>query len=249
MKVVYHFVVAIALCIQFLFCTEVFAQSSSSIIITGQAIDAITHRGVKPLQIINKRNIQRFYGDSTGNFVIQVSKNDTLYFVAKGYATVLRCYKDSASKNIFILHLRMYRISVELPEVIVQSNRDFGEVHEQAQKLGYDKKDYMVHGYQIIQSPFTYLYQLLSTREKDKRGYALLMNEGKKKELVSELVTNYVSLDILNLDPSQIHDFVEYIEVPENFLKTTNEYDFIRFLQRQVDIFHQRRLPATPEKR
>ena len=206
----------------------------------------MTHHPVKPLQVINTRNLQRFYGDSVGTFIIQCGKGDTLYVVSKGYATISLCYKDSAVKKIYTLSLRMYKISVVLPEVTVRSNRDFGEVHHEAQKLGYNKNDYMVHGYQIIQSPFTYLYELFSTREKDKRGYAQLMNQGRKNDLVKELVNNYISLGILNLDPSEVSDFVDFAEVPEDFLKTTNEYDFVRYLQWQENLFHHRKLPAVP---
>lgn len=230
-----------------LFCFSSLAQKKSSpVIITGRALDALTHRAVKPLQIINTKNIQRFYGDSLGNFIIQAGKDDTLYFIARGYATISLCYKDSFFKEIYVLNLNMYKFSVSLPEVTVQSNRDFSKVHEEAKKLGYNEKDYMVHGYQIIQSPFTYLYQLFSTREKDKRGYAQLVNEGRKKEMVTELVNNYVSLEILDLDHSQVHDFVEFAVVPEDFLKNTNEYNFIRFLQYQVRLFHNRKLPPPP---
>jgi len=223
-------------------------NNSSSIIITGQAIDGLSRKPIKPLQIVNTKTIQRFYGDSSGNFIVQASKSDTLYVVSKGYATLSLCYKDSPLQKIYTLDLRMYRISVELPEVTVQTNRDFTEVHHEAQKLGYNKNDYMLHGYQIIQSPFTYLYQLFSTREKDKRGYAQLMNEGRKNELVKELVNNYISLDILDLELSEVNDFVDFAEVPEDFLKTTNEYDFIRYLQMRVKLFHQRKLPAMPQQ-
>ncbi len=235
----------------FLLASHIFLSSSfaqtNSIIIAGQALDGLSHKPIKPLQIINTRNIQRFYGDSSGNFIVQVSKSDTLYVVSRGYATISLCYKDSPLKKIYTLALKMYKITFELPEVTVQSNRDFSEVHKQAQKLGYNEKDYMVHGYQIIQSPFTYLYQLLSTREKDKRGYAQLMNAARKNELVKELVNNYILLDILNLDPSEVNDFVDFAEVPEDFLKTTNEYEFIRYLQWRVISFHRRILPAVPQ--
>ena len=106
----------------------------------------------------------------------------------------------------------------------------------------------MVHGYQIIQSPFTYLYELFSTREKDKRGYAQLMNEERKNELVTELVNNYISLGILNLETSEVNDFVDFAEIPEDFLKTTNEYDFVLYLQWQEKLFHHRKLPAMPQQ-
>ena len=208
----------------------------------------MTRKPIKPLQIVNKKTIQRFYGDSLGNFIVQSSQYDTLYAVSKGYATVSICYKDSPLKKIYTLNLRMYKFNVELPEVTVQTNRDFTEVHHDAQKLGYNKKDYMVHGYQIIQSPFTYLYQLFSTREKDKREYAQLMNTGRKNEMVKELVNNYISLGILNLDLSEVNDFVDFAEVPEDFLKTTNEYDFIRYLQMREILFHQRKLPVMPQQ-
>lgn len=179
---------------------------------------------------------------------MQAGKSDTLYVTSRGFATVSLCYKDSPLKKIYTLNLKMYKITFQLPEVTVQTKRDFSEVHKEAQKLGYNQNDYMVHGYQIIQSPFTYLYELLSTREKDKREYAQLMNMGRKNELVRELVNNYISLDILNLDLTEVSDFVDFVEVPEDFLKTTNEYDFIRYLQAEEILFHRRKLPDVPKR-
>ncbi|MFI5134257.1 MAG: hypothetical protein ACHQD9_00260, partial [Chitinophagales bacterium] len=220
------------------------AQTKIPIIIDGQAIDALTHRPVKPLQIINLTNIQRTYGDSSGNFIIEAGKNDSLVFISRGYETTYLCYKDSLLQKIYTLTIRLNKVTVELPEVIVQSQRDFEQVHKDAQSLGYNKNDYMVHGMEILQSPFTYLYQLFSTREKDIRGYAELENEGKKKQLIKELVNNYMSLGILKLDPSEVDNFVDYIEVPDDFLKTVDEYDFISYLQFQADRFHHRVLPS-----
>ena len=222
-----------------------YAQTKTSIIINGQAIDALTHRPVKTLQAINLSNIQRFYGDSSGNFFMQAGKEDSLVFVGKGYQTSYLCYKDSPLQKIYTLTLTMNKVTVELPEITVKSEREFGQIHHDAQKLGYNQRDYMVHGYQILQSPFTYLYQLLSTKEKDKRGYAELMNQGKKKQLVAELVNNYMSLGILRIDPSDVDAFVDYLEVPEDFLKTVSEYDFIEYLQWQLDAFHHRVLPQV----
>src|SRR5439155_23374657 len=107
------FISTVTLLLLLYFPSSIFAQTNSpSIIITGQALDGLSHRPVKPLQIINTRNIQRFYGDSLGNFIVQVSKNDTLYAVSKGYATVSLCYKDSPLKKIYTLNLKMYKISV-----------------------------------------------------------------------------------------------------------------------------------------
>jgi hypothetical protein len=146
-------------------------------------------------------------------------------------------------KKVYTHHPVMNKVSVELPEVTVKSEREFEQIHQDAQKLGYDKDDYMVHGAQILQSPFTYLYQVFSTREKDKRAYAELMNEVKRKQLVEELVNNYMSLGILRLDPDEVEDFVDFAEVPEDFLKTMSEYEFILYLRIQVNRFHSRMLP------
>jgi hypothetical protein len=106
----------------------------------------------------------------------------------------------------------------------------------------------MLHGTDIAVSPFTYLYQLFSVRERDKRGYAELTNEGRKKQLVRELVNNYISLGILRLEPDEVDAFIDYAEVPEDFLKTVSEYDFILYLKYQADNFHRRTLPPLPER-
>ncbi len=224
------------------------AQMNVPIIVSGQVTDALTHRGVRQLQIINLSNINRFYGDSTGNFLIQTGRNDSIVFIAKGYTTYYLCFRDSPEKKVFAVNIQMSKVSVDLPEITVKSEREFEQIHDDAKKLGYDKKDYMVHGAQILQSPFTYLYELFSTREKDKRAYAELMNTVRKNQLVEELVNNYMSLGILRLEPDEVEDFVEFAAVPEDFLKTMSEYDFILYLQQQLRMFHSRVLPPLRDK-
>lgn len=224
------------------------AQENTPILVTGQAIDALTHRGVKHLQIINLTNINRFYGDSSGYFLVQAGRNDSLVFIAKGYATAYLCYQDSPVQKVYNLQLILSKVSVELPEITVKTDRKFEEISSDAQKLGYDKKDYMVHGAQVLQSPFTYLYQLFSVQEKDKRAYAELMNDVRRKQLVEELVNNYLSLGVLRLEPDEVEDFVDFANVPEDFLKTMSEYEFILYLQQQSRLFHSRVLPPLRDR-
>jgi hypothetical protein len=119
------------------------------------------------------------------------------------------------------------------------------EIHNDAQKLGYNKDDYMVHGLgNIMQSPFTYLYELLSKRAQDERKYAELMNYGKKEQLLKELIVKYNELELLSIESEDVGRFVDYCQISEAMIKTTTEYDFVRYLQyRQVGFKNTNRRP------
>lgn len=82
-----------------------------------------------------------------------------------------------------------------------------------------------------MQSPFTALYQQFSNREKDKRGYAELMNKVHQRELQREILQKYIDNDVIPLKPDEISSFLDYCDIPEYMLKTGLEYDIVLYMK------------------
>ncbi|MCY7410390.1 MAG: carboxypeptidase-like regulatory domain-containing protein [Chitinophagales bacterium] len=229
---------------------HLFSQNSlPQILVTGTAIDSISKRTVSGVQIVNMKTLQRFYSDENGIFFFQCTIKDTLYVTSQGYSPFALCFKDSARKNSFTITIKLKRINVDLPEVVIGSKRSFAEINKDAQKLGYNKYDYMVHGLgNIMQSPFTYIYELLSKHARDERAYAELMNYSKKQMLLKELINKYNEMELLNIGAENVERFIDYANISDVMLKNTSEYDFIRYLQyKEVQFIRNDHRPLPPE--
>ena len=53
--------------------------------------------------------------------------------------------------------------------------------------------------------------------------------------IVKELLRNYVAYDIIDLSDQQFEDFIFFLNVDENFLKTASELELITFIKDKYD--------------
>ena len=98
-------------------------------------------------------------------------------------------------------------------------------------KLGYNEDDYMISGINAVSSPITFLYQQFSKKEQSKRKVAYLENEDRKRELLKELFRLYVDYEIIVLNDEQFDDFITYLNVSDEFLIRSSQYDFLVFVK------------------
>ena len=213
-----------------------FAQHSP-IQLSGWGIDSISRRPIINLQIINKKTGERFFSDNAGYFRVKADREDSLFLTATGYSSKTVSFRDSVYQEKYLVKFYLNKIQIELPNIIVQSNREFDMIRRDALKLGYDKKDYSLHGYQVLQSPITALYQQFSNREKDKRGYAELMNKVHQRELQREILQKYIDTGVINLEQEEISSFLDFCSITEYMLKTSPEYDIALYMKSRFMAF------------
>ncbi len=213
-----------------------FAQERT-IRISGWGIDSMNKRPVINMQLINKRTQERSISDNAGYFQVVALQQDSVFLVANGYSAKTISFRDSVYKERYLVTIYLHKIQVELPAVEVQPQREFEQIHRDALKLGYDKKDYTLHGYQVLQSPITAIYEQFSHREKDKRGYAELMNKVHQRELQREILQKYIDNDVIPLKPEEISPFLDYCDIPEYMLKTAMEYDIVLYMKSKYYAF------------
>ncbi|MBK9732417.1 MAG: hypothetical protein IPO83_14275 [Chitinophagaceae bacterium] len=225
-KLTLFILIVSAICVQHNACAQ-----DKTIQVSGWGIDSISKRPIINLQLINKRTQERFFSDNAGYFRLTTAPEDSIFVVATGYSSKTISFRDSLSKEKYLITIFLNKIQIELPNIEVQSNREFELIHRDALRLGYNKKDYELHGYQVLQSPFTALYQQFSNREKDKRGYAELMNKVHQRELQREILQKYIDNDVIPLKPDEISSFLDYCDIPEYMLKTGLEYDIVLYMK------------------
>lgn len=181
--------------------------------------------------IINRSTKKGSFGKPNGSFELKCQRGDTLAITSLGYQTRYITYTDSIGFTDFKLKLYLDTRTYMLAEVEVFAPRDLEQIQEDILKLGYNEKDYMLSGINAAASPITFLYQQFSKVERSKRQVAYLENEDRKRELLKELFRLYVDYEIITLNDDQFDDFITYLNVSDEFLIQSSQYDFLVYVK------------------
>lgn len=181
--------------------------------------------------VLNQRTKRGSFGNPNGDFNVLCWVNDTITITALGYHSRTFTVPDAGPENIFrrdvYLDLRIY----EMPVVEIFGPRDLEAIQEDIERLGYNEKDYLLSGINAAASPITFLYQQFSKKEQSKREAAYLANEDRKRDLLKELFRHYVDYEIIQLDNSQFDDFIDYLNVSDEFMRRSTQYDFLIYVR------------------
>jgi hypothetical protein len=181
--------------------------------------------------IINKKNKSGLFGKADGSFSVSCLQTDTLAVTTLGYSTREFSFKDSALKASYSIEIYLDIRPYKTPEVVIFAQRDLEKIQRDIASLGYNENDYMLSGIDAISSPITFLYQQFSKKEQSKRLAAELNNEDKKRDLLKELFHHYVAYDIIELNNEEFDAFIDYLNVSDDFLKNSSQYDFLIFVR------------------
>ncbi len=214
------------------------AQTDSSVIVINGTVKGndITLPVVN-VMAVDKKTGHGIFGNSDNTFSISINKKDTLLVTAAGYSVKKICLNDSAFKPAYAVTIILEKPFVALKPVTIISQREIETIQKDIEKLGYRKEDYMVTGIDAFQSPITFLYQAFSRRERAKRDIAEKRNEDKKRLLLKELFRKYVDGQIMDLSEEEFDSFIDFINVSDEFMKSSGQYDFIIFVKRKFEVF------------
>lgn len=216
------------------------AQDTSKvrIAVSGKVVDAEHQtQALFDLMIVNQNTGQGFFGRTDGTFKTAMNKNDTLMISASGYEILKFCFRDSAYNENYFLNIALRKLSVQLPEVDIFSQRELESIEKDIQKLGYDKRDYELSGVDALQSPITFLYQQFSRKEQLRRHNLELVNAQKRRILLKELLHRYASSDIIQLSDDAFDAFIDFAQVPEAFMKNSTQYEFMVYIKEKYKLF------------
>ncbi len=206
--------------------------------ISGNAFDSKNpQRRLDDLMIINVRTSHGIFGLADGSFKVDILKTDTLLIASTGYVYYRICFSDSAYKPQYDITIPLLKLNVTLKDVNIFSPRDLQTIYTDIKKLGYNKKDFQLSGVDAFVSPITFLYQEFSQLERLKRHNAERINSEKRKELLIQLLANYVTHDIINLDDLEFNDFVNFCNVSEYFMKSASQYDFCIYIKQKFEVY------------
>ncbi len=207
------------------------AQVDSTLVtITGKAVDE-NGNYLSDALVINNRTLLGIFANLDGTFSITTKRADSIRVGAFGRSPQLYCFKDSLEKDTFYVTAVLPLVNFFVSQANVIAPRDLIDIQKDIDSLGFDKKDFMLSGIDPIQSPITFLYQQFSKREKSKRLVNELENNDRRAALLKELFRKYIAYEVIDLSEEEFDDFIDYINISDEILKNTSQYDFIVYVK------------------
>lgn len=185
--------------------------------------------------IVNRRTGQGVFGQPNGTFSVYVNNGDSLSISVREYPLVKLVVKADSNcqflKTIFIEPKPQ-----EVREVVVRPLKSLEQIREEREALAM-RETRMVTGIEMLQSPITALYQAFSKKEQNKRWIAEQNYKDDQRRVVKELLRTYIAYDIIELDEEEFDNFIAFLNVNEDFLKTATEMELITFIKDKYEHF------------
>ena len=218
-----------------LFTADTFAQQD--VIVKGTVRGGDGEHVFYDLMIVNRRTRTGTFANTDGTFITRVQRNDTLLIGAGGYVTRTLALGEFPDDELDKLKITLRPWNIDLQPVAILPERTLKQIQADISKLGYNEKDYRATGVDAFTSPITFLYQEFSKRERSKRAVAQLENEDMKRELLRELLQQYVDYGIINLSNESFDDFIDFCAVPEEVIKGLSQYDFLIYVKKKYQLY------------
>ncbi len=216
--------------IYFIFLSSfVSGQECEKILFTGRVIDTLRPQAFYNVMVINRTTGRGVFGQPNGSFSVYVMNGDNISISCKGYPVinvVAKADSNCQHKVRFYIEGKMQ----EVAEVIVKPIKSLEQIKEERSALAM-RETRQVTGIEVLQSPITALYQAFSKKEKSKRTVAEWEHEDNKARIVQELLRTYVAYDIFELSEEEFEDFIAFLNINEDFLKTASELDLVTFIK------------------
>jgi hypothetical protein len=211
------------------------AQQCDKVLFTGKVVDTLRPQNFYNLMIVNRRTGQGVFGQPNGSFSVYVSNGDSLSISVREYPLVKLVVKADSNcqflKTIFIEPKPQ-----EVREVVVRPLKSLEQIREEREGLAM-RETRMVTGIEVMQSPITALYQAFSKKEQNKRWIEEQNYKDDQRRVVKELLRTYIAYDIIELDEEEFDNFIAFLNVNEDFLKTATEMELITFIKDKYEHF------------
>jgi hypothetical protein len=205
------------------------------VLFQGRVIDTLLPQPFYNIMVINASTGKGVFGSPNGSFSVYVKPGDSVYLSVKYYPKILIFITpDSNCRHEQLFYIE--RNVRETPEVVVTPLKSLQRIKEERESLALrETRD--VTGLEAFQSPITALYQAFSRKEQNQRWIAEQTYRDDQKRIVKELLRNYVSYEIINLQEPDFDAFITFLNIDENFLKTATEMELILFIKDKFEHF------------
>lgn len=214
----------------FLLCSfSTLGQECTRVWVKGTVVDTNRYQTFYNLMVINRTTGKGVFGQPDGSFAVYVNPNDSIVLSVKGYYPVgFRAVPDSNCQ--FNCQYAMVIKATELDEYVVKPLKTLQQIKEERATLAL-RETRTITGLEAFQSPITALYQRFSKREQTKQDVARMEYEDAQQKVLQELLQLYVSYDVIELSDEEFAEFIGFLAIDEDFLKTASDMELITFIK------------------
>jgi len=212
-----------------LFSGSVFGQNCTRVWVKGRVADTLRHETFYNLMVVNRTSGKGVFGQPDGTFAVYVNPNDSITLSVKGYNMVgFRAKPDSLCQCM--VDFAIVPKGTEIAEVVIRPLKTLQEVKEERAALAM-RETRTITGMEAFQSPITALYQRFSQKEQSKARVAEMEYTDSKEAIVQELLRLYVAYDIIELDEEEFKQFIAFLAMDDDFLKTASDMELITYIK------------------
>jgi hypothetical protein len=216
--------------------THLFSQNKcDKTLVTGRVIDTLNNQQFFNLMIVNKSTGRGVFGLPDGTFNVYALKGDSIVLSTKNYTSIGFLVKSDSVCQMKMNYLLTSKIH-NLNEVIIKPLKSIQQIKEERMGLSM-RETKTTSGVDAFNSPVTFLYERFSQKEKAKQKVAEMKHEDNKKKVLKELLQVYVVYDIIELSDDQFDDFISFLNISEDFLKTSSDLELIIFMKDKLEHF------------
>lgn len=213
--------------------TFAFSQKCENVLFSGRVSDTLRPQNFYNLMVINKSSGRGVFGQPDGSFSVYARPDDTIALSVRDYpiiTVVVTPDTNCQHKEVYYLEPKIQ----EIEEVVVRPLKSLEQIKEERASLAM-RETRMVTGIDVMRSPITALYQAFSKTEKAKRWVAEQEYKDDQVRILKELLRNYVAYEIIELSDDEFEDFIAFLNIDENFLKTASEMELVTFVKDKFD--------------
>lgn len=218
-----------------LFTSSSLMSQCEQVFVSGRVEDTMNRDMFYNLMVINKTTGRGVFGQPNGYFSVYVRPGDKIALSTKGYPVyefIAKADGDCQSHIYAIIE----RIPQEIEQVVVRPLKSLEQIKEERQALS-QRETRLVSGINVLESPITALYQAFSKKEQSKRWIAEQQYKDDQRRVVKELLRLYVAFEIIDLPEDIFDDFITFLNIDENFIKTASEMELVLFIKDKYDHF------------
>jgi hypothetical protein len=205
------------------------AQECDRVWLKGRVIDSLNPTIFLNLMVVNISSGKGVFGQPDGRYAVYVAPNDSIVLSVKGYERVgFRAIPDSTCQ--LVRDFEIEHIGREIGEVIIKPLKTIQQIKEERANLTL-RETRTITGIEAIQSPITALYQRFSQKEQSKQRVAEMEYKDSQAAILQELLRLYVVYDIIALSPDEFEEFISFLAINEDFLKTATDMELVTFIK------------------
>jgi hypothetical protein len=204
------------------------AQDVSSVHVKGKVLDMWNKEPVSGVSVINPKLGQSTVTDGAGRFDIYCGKRDTLFLFLSGYQTVRFSMADSVDQPFYHPTFEFDKLNTTFSRaIIVHPKITLEDIEKERKEMGRIPRE-LKQPEMSISSPISALYDLLSSRAKERSKLREQIQEDERRRIYRELFNYYKEEGLFDLPDEHYEPFITYLNLPVDFLKYNTDYTIMK---------------------